>query len=256
MHLIFFDVETTGAFLDKNAMVELGAVCINAETSEVLGTFHQFLQIPEGRGWEARCLREFWEKNDYMRARKEVVLENGRNPEDVMNEFVLWCHNMNSNPKLGDDELRFAGDAIYYDCDWVSHYLSQYTTTPSLEMLFTDNENVPQFRPVFHITDYYKGLRCSSPKEWSSYKKILQDYDISEDDIINKHDHSSLHDSLHMAEVFSKIWNRQEEMVSLTIGRRHYCATISTVVNTLITTCLASLAVLVPVFINRYINAF
>lgn len=210
MHLIFFDIETTGPSVEENAMVELGAVCVRIEDFTIINSFHQYLTVPEGKTWEKLCLEEFWNKSPRSRAHKALVQRQGRNPEDVMNEFVLWCQN---NQVSTTDEIRFAGDAIYYDSTFVNAYLSKYTETSSLHLMFTDPKTQnPAFRPVFQTTDYFKGFMISEPTSWGSAKDCLDLLEIPKESLIYKHDHNALNDAMSMAETFCHIYNEMRDV--------------------------------------------
>jgi DNA polymerase III epsilon subunit-like protein len=208
---IAFDVETTGGSMSENAMVELGAVAMAIDDTKnvtVLATFEGHMKIPEGRGWEKRCVEEFWnvEKPD----EKQRVVDCQTEPEDVMRAFTDWVFGVRDRyaggePTNGEQRVRFLSDAAYFDAGWVAMYLAMYAKHFPLHTFFSKSGK-SCFRPVLDTNAFFRGIVGTTlndeleaergPDKWSVEKAVRNFLDVPEDDKVDvEHDHRAVHDA-------------------------------------------------------------
>lgn len=119
------DVETTGQYLSHNAMVALGAVVMDAEGA-TLHTFKVCLAVPPYKGWEQRCVDEFWSKQADLKA---AIERDAIAPECAMRGFARWLNLMDL---LYGDRLVLLTDNPSFDVAWINLYLADHTDRPSL----------------------------------------------------------------------------------------------------------------------------
>lgn len=119
------DVETTGQSLSHNAMIALGAVVMDTN-STTLHTFKVCLGVPSDKGWEPRCLAEFWSQHADLKASIE---RDAIDAKRAMVGFACWLNLMDL---LYGDRLVLLTDNPAFDVAWINLYLSQYTLRPSL----------------------------------------------------------------------------------------------------------------------------
>ncbi len=119
------DVETTGQYLSHNAMVALGAVAMDAEGA-MLHTFKVCLAVPPHKGWEQRCVDEFWSKQADLKA---AIERDAIAPECAMRGFARWLNLMDL---LYGDRLVLLTDNPSFDVAWINLYLADHTDRPSL----------------------------------------------------------------------------------------------------------------------------
>src|SRR5574344_768489 len=129
MKYIVFDVECDGQIIGIHSMISIGAVCLDSDE-----TFYGELK-PIGDKYvkEALAVSGF--------SREDTM--NFKNPEEVIQELVLWLQQI--NPK--NERLMFCSDNVGFDFAWVNWYL-----------LFYNGTN-PFGHTSFNINTFYKGLK-------------------------------------------------------------------------------------------------
>jgi hypothetical protein len=189
------DVETTGQFLTKNAMIAIGCSIMN-EKGEELDKFLGFLKIPENRTWEERCVNEFWSKEQET---LDFIKKQWEDPKIVMNEFATWLDRMDL--KYGED-LVFLSNNVGYDCAWVDQYLSEFTTRRNIYYRLVsyagfdkEGNGTPRkysFRRVWCTNSMFHGVlleRTGIFEEWNLEKKSECENEVW------KNDHNPLNDA-------------------------------------------------------------
>lgn len=166
--LIAFDVECTGGNLAKHALVEIGAVAgffVPGEDKrkrvpiEIERTFETTMAIPEGREWEEKCVREFWEnpsrpEYEALKAKKAAIDRCEISPESGMKQFVSWVRWTVDTLVKGDaSRMRFVSDNAAYDAAWIGVYLGQYANHEPLTTFFDG-----RFQAVVDTSSYHQGL--------------------------------------------------------------------------------------------------
>jgi hypothetical protein len=233
--LVSFDVETTGGRLAKNAMVELGAVAKSAADDDdtekrVLTTFEGIMKIPEGRGWEERCEREFWDNpENNLAAKKKRINECQTEPDDVMRAFVNWIENNVLTFLAGGDprRVRFVTDNAAFDPSWVNLYLDLYADHEPLHTFFT-HDGVFRYAPIIDTNGVARGISgCTVDDEFVAQLKVDADGRpgwfsatgaarrlLGIPDSVKSqtvHDHRSVHDAQHILESYQIMmrWNKK-----------------------------------------------
>lgn len=119
------DVETTSQYLSNGAMIALGAVVMDAG-GKTLHTFKVCLAVPPYKGWEPRCLAEFWLHHETLKA---AIERDAIDAEKAMRGFARWLNLMDL---VYGDRLVLLTDNPAFDVAWINLYLHQYTNRPSL----------------------------------------------------------------------------------------------------------------------------
>ncbi len=166
------DVECTGQFLTKNAMIAFGCSIMN-EKLEELDTFEGYMKVPEGRNWEERCFNEFWSK---QKETLDYIKERMKEPQDVMKNFVNWIDQVDL--KYGSD-LVVLSDNGGYDYAWIDTYISLFTERPSiyyrLKEVDKEKYKVYVFRRTWDTNSVYHGClieRTGKYVEWNLEKEV------------------------------------------------------------------------------------
>lgn len=143
---IAFDVEVTGqathtsptGTTKKNSMGELGVVAIKTTLPmQVLGVFEGFMGMRPDSEWDEKTVREFWERNDELRAKKKMIEGCQYEPADTMNAFADFLENVVQKYAGGEpSRVTFLSDNPGFDCKWIDHYLGAYTEHPPLSTIY------------------------------------------------------------------------------------------------------------------------
>lgn len=217
---IAFDIETTGGDMEKNALVELGAVAIDVSKTDkpvtVLARFEGRMKIPEGRGFEEQCEKEFWDVQ--KPGEKQRVLACKTEPEDVMHAFVKWAFDVkefHAGPPGAKQHVRFMSDAAFFDAAWVSMYLAKYANHYPLHTFFS-TPTQSCFRPVLDTNAFYRGVagktlideleaECGEDGWFSAEKALKKSLRIPETDTIDvEHDHRAVNDAESIAKKYAR----------------------------------------------------
>ena len=151
-----FDVETTGQFLDKNAMVAFGCTVMDQEMHEV-DSFSAFMSIPKGKVWEDRCVSEFWSKNQEA---LEYIKGKMTDAREEMQRFVEW---MDAIDLKYETNMVVLTDNPSYDVAWLNHYIGLYTDRHCLYYMLApkdkweNGERCYWFRRIVDTNAVYNG---------------------------------------------------------------------------------------------------
>lgn len=205
--IISFDAECSGGNLETHAMVELGAAAVKFSDKVVisLGEWGSVMSVPDGRGWDADCVDNFWNTTPALKAKKEVVEKTPISPVTAMSQFVAWVEFIVKHCAGGDSSrVRFVTDNSAFDSAWVGLYLSK----------FADHEPLPtffgKFQAVIDTSSYHQGLARIDHVEERKRKRgtghFSEDKACREalkvpDDIVSvvPHDHNPVHDAQNIA---------------------------------------------------------
>lgn len=236
--LIAFDVECTGSDFMKHAMVELGAAAYRYERHPVpiedrsvanpnfrpdkharkirmpfkpIGVFETIMHVPDGRGWDERCVREFWDNPDrseheQLKAKKKKIETSRISPEDGMKFFVTWVEQVVTKTGGDPSRIRFISDNAAYDAAWVGLYLCQYANHLPLTVFFDD-----KFQAIIDTSSYHQGLsrldhvmerKIKAAKgHYSEDRECRKVLSVPDDFVTNAtHDHNAMHDAQEIAE--------------------------------------------------------
>lgn len=186
------DVETTGQFIDKNAMIAFGCTVMN-EKMEELENFETYMEVPEGKKWEKRCVDEFWSKQEKA---FNFIKNRMKSPSDEMLRFEKWLDKIDL--KYGS-ELVVLSDTSCYDYAWINYYLGCFTGRPSIYYRLKsieDDKKQYEYRRIWDTNSIYHGALMEKKKEyieWNLEKEL---------ECKNKkweNDHNSLNDARNIA---------------------------------------------------------
>ncbi len=179
---VAFDVEATGMYMagydggdgdgdsvQANAMVELGACAMLAGDLErnILDTFDEMIRVPDGCGWELRCVDEFWNVVEGMPEKKRAIDKCNRSPYNVMQAFVQWVDGLVKRYADGDTKrICFITDNAAFDAAWVSLYLTKYAGHQPLHTFFGG------YRGVLDTSSYAAGATRHTP---AHKKRFVED---------------------------------------------------------------------------------
>lgn len=203
------DVETTGQFLTKNAMIEFSCSVMDKESKEI-DNFTAYLDIPKERGWEKRCVDEFW---SIQEEKLNFIMKNIKDHKNEMNRFVDWLDKIDL--KYGND-LVILSDNGGYDYAWINTYISNYTDRPSIyyrlkEINKQTNEKEYCYRRTWDTNSVYHGglvlLRPNEHIEWNLEDEIgIQNKEW-------KNDHNSLNDARNIVCNYISYLNKAKNMI-------------------------------------------
>lgn len=162
MYYFGIDIETTGQFLNKNAIIAIGCVVIN-EKGEELETFESYLKIPDGRVWEERCVNEFWSKNEDTLSFIKMRMKN------PIKEMILLEEWLNKIDLKYGSELVVLSDNPSFDFAWIDTYLHIFTDRPSiyyrLKTISDQGEREYGYRRVWDTNSVYHGALMQKNRE-------------------------------------------------------------------------------------------
>lgn len=169
--MIVFDCELAGPCLRKNALINLGASCVNCSDGKELASIDLYFAMPKEKEWDEKTVKEFWSKQDHLKDLKKWIDEgNGKTCEQAMKEFVEF---LNKCHELSHGDICIAADHADVDSSWVNLYLSQAGYSP-LHMIFG------YFNPVISLYSYYLGLSQHTLESWISTKRIVKRFSATE----------------------------------------------------------------------------
>jgi hypothetical protein len=209
-YFLAVDIEATGQFLTKNAMIGIGSTVMN-EKGEEVDNFVGFMKVPNNRTWEQRCVDEFWSKNketlDYIKERWEDA-------GTVMTKFAGWLNTMDLKYKK---DLAILSNNSGYDFAWIDTYLSEYTNRSSIyyrlvsDGVCFDEKGVelPEsyvYRKTWDTPSIFHGSifeKTGKYEEWGLVKKVECQNNVWEND------HNPLNDARTIASNYIIFYNKK-----------------------------------------------
>ena len=207
--LISIDIETTGPRKKKHAITEIGAIAmIPGKTPTILSSLEVRMTVPSDRGWDQKCVAEFWEKDPVLKARMEEINAGGYldstgnkckipSPTTGMQQFVDWVNEILIKHCEGDpDRIIFWSDFPSFDIAWIDEYLEIYLNHDPIHLFFPNNFSMP-----FCLTSYAYGIsrRYHSTKYFSKTCAAREVLGVPAEMIPNvPHDHRAIHDAENM----------------------------------------------------------
>lgn len=201
------DVETTGQFFTKNAMIAIGCSIMN-EKGEEVENFVGCMKVPEGRTWEDRCVNEFWLKQQETLDDIKKVWES---PDLIMLLFSKWLNSMDL--KYGED-LILLSNFGNFDFSWIDTYLSEFTDRRSIYYRlvayarYEEEKLIPaeyDFRRTWCTNSVYHGAlleKTGKYEEWNLEKKNECQ------NTVWKNDHNPLNDARKIASDYIIFYNK------------------------------------------------
>lgn len=206
------DVETSGQDMQRNFLVCIGAAVVDAESNQVRERSDEFLVYltpPRNKGWEPRCLRNFWcDERKAINGRTQYTLleEAWRQygaypPSEALDMFVSYVQRMvKKYPRL-----IVLTDTTGYDLAWLDYALQHFThhSRPFDSMAYCTGD----YRTPWNVTAFYRGLaRCGPHRALSEASNAEQEALVAVagerarfPDFGVQHDHNPLHDARLMA---------------------------------------------------------
>jgi hypothetical protein len=154
---IMIDIETTGVWADKHAIIQLAAVPFDIKNQEIGESFSECLQIPSDRDWMPET-EAWWNRTNPYRL--EEILSNGRPHLQVLLEF--------------DEYIRSFGKGVrfwsHHTIDWemIQHYFRSYDiVSPFHYGSFRDVDsylealepnNIGKWKPITNPNDEHDAL--------------------------------------------------------------------------------------------------
>ena len=117
---IMVDLETTGTDSRTAAIIQLSAVMFNLETGEIGPQFDECLTVsPESRRYWDQKTYMWWTSNVNRKAILEEISSRGRDPYDVIVDFLKW-NGDNGAPK------HFWSKPSHFDYNLLDSYFRDY----------------------------------------------------------------------------------------------------------------------------------
>lgn len=162
------DIETTGQYLGRNAMIALGMVVMDDEMN-ILKNFTVCLK-ENGKEREERCMSEFWGKQPAELF--DNIMKNGIDPSIAMNSLVDWLLDVESTY---GDRLVVLSDNPSYDVAWINYYLSTYSTRPMLYYGWNEQKQEYEYRRIWDTDSVFHGalaMKKGEIVEWGLEKEL------------------------------------------------------------------------------------
>jgi hypothetical protein len=187
-----FDGEVSGQFLASfgerkgNALVGLAGSLIDSELNEI-SNFKAYLKVPEDCEWEERKGYRAWSYNTDL---KNLVEKEGRDPKEVMTEFVTWLNHIDST--YGINNIDVCSDNPGFDFAWIDLWICKFTSRPPVYQGFKgDFEKSGEydfgFRRIWCTNSAYHGALLEKTGEF--HKWNLEDkLDVNNEKWKNDHD--------------------------------------------------------------------
>lgn len=213
---IAVDVECTGQSLKKHAMVELGACyavhgdlpplqspkshpdapfCLVAPPTP---RFAVQIKVPDTRGWDQQCVKEFWMSTSELRA-KHARLNSGDDsvsPKHAMALFAEWVRHVQASLAPGNPEwIFFVSDNPGFDVKWIDYYLDRfYEQHAPLQLFFGP------FQPVIDSDSWLNGV-ANRHAGWGAFEAAAKKLGCTETPIA-RHTHDAADDADHIVQEF------------------------------------------------------
>jgi hypothetical protein len=194
-YVIAIDYEAAGGVPFRNGFTQLGACLVRISDGAVLAKFSEYANM-RGYEWDARCVREFWEKNPelYEETKRITSDENTPSPYEVTRQFLQWV----------DMETRHVRDKVYFISDNAPFDVGmlRYFSDRDILYLFGD------YREMVDVSSVYMGMsrRRVTRGLMDEDAKGLGRRVVSdmlgvpfEPKIDVEHDHHAVNDAIHMA---------------------------------------------------------
>lgn len=140
-YVLTYDVESTGRSLKHHFMPDIGLSVVNVPEERVVATFQSYVAQPEGRGWEPRCLEEFWlqEKNKQIYEQLLAGIKTAPPPEKVVLALVQFVRE--HAPK---NRTTVVSDTAGYDHAWLDLLLADHPEQLSTQYLLDGSYRTPR----------------------------------------------------------------------------------------------------------------
>jgi hypothetical protein len=164
--LVAVDIENSGWSMKDHAMTQIGAVAMESKTRKILDKFVVVVNVPKDRGWEKRCITEFYMSSPgLIELKRQVDNNEGKDPPEAMKMFVAFALNVYKKYAYSDiNRIRFCTDTTSFDCGWINLYLAIYINSRPLHLLFDQ-----QFKDVLELGSYQLGKSNVTHEEELEY---------------------------------------------------------------------------------------
>lgn len=127
---VMVDIETTGTYRDRAAMIQLAAAKFDLATGGVdPNTFNRCLWIPKWRTW-FEDTRSWWLSDPDRREILDKIYSRMEDPVDVLKDFYAW---------LPEDNYYIWGKNVSFDFGFLESYAKDYSFPP---LNFRNVENI------------------------------------------------------------------------------------------------------------------
>ncbi len=163
---LMIDIETTGVYADKHAIIQLAAVPFDIKTQEIGESFCRCLDIPFDREWMPETA-DWWKKTNPYRL--EEILSKGELHLDVFFDFKEYVESFGKG-------VRFWS---HHTVDWemIEHYFRSYKIgSPFTYRSFIELDsylealipnNIGKYKPVINPNDQHDALfDCQHQINW------------------------------------------------------------------------------------------
>ncbi len=142
------------------------------------------------RGWEGRCILEFWSKNTKT---LDMIKSKMKDPASEMKRFERWLNRIDL--EYGDT-LIVVSDNAGFDFAWIDTYLSEYTKRYSIYYRYTGVTSFEYRRTWCTNSAFHGALIERDPNkyiEWNLEEKL------GVENGVYKNDHNPLNDARKIA---------------------------------------------------------
>lgn len=216
MRIIAVDIEASGMNPFVHSILEIGAVCLDTDTLEVVSRFEVNIKDRDGARWEPRCLREFWTNPENCETRVvhallERIEQAGVAPKAAIEQFWAW---LQAQHTAGHPVKQIVSDNVAFDVAWLDHELLKHGVSDQpLAYAFcsfdgeTGAAGGRQYKQARSLTDLMKGA-CRQ-NGWVRDETLFAALGVAAEDTPEArglvHDHRAVNDAHKMAHVYALI---------------------------------------------------
>jgi len=197
------DLEFSGDQIEANFCLSWGSSVWDGTTQTCLAEHYTPFQRPENRGWEDRCLREFWMSDPLLIAEVERVKRGeGLTVQDGVTNKVQWFEQVVQDYAGGDStRIQFVSDTCAADNTWMNYLLSQIEHKP-IHTFFGYHRD-PICTSSYALGLLREGVAPEWGKYWSEDKMVRKKFSIpATEKPTAPHDHNPVHDSANLMQEF------------------------------------------------------
>ena len=118
--LFAVDIEGSGALLSQHAIIAIGW-CVGNMEGKILEKKRVSLKIPFNKGFEVRCLEQYWKKDKTQMLQLATFTTEAVDPETAMKTFIERVRFYDN-----DYDVSIVTDNPSYDIMWINYYLDVY----------------------------------------------------------------------------------------------------------------------------------
>lgn len=199
--IMAIDLELSGCQLDKDNIFAIGWCALHATTGEVVNQgCISLLTIPGRRGFEPRCMNEFWSKNISLLSEFHATAVP---PELGIARFFEVLDELDR-----DYELRIVTDNPSCDIAWLDLYASRFLDRKPICYKLNHDQG---WRPVYDADSFARAVAKIPYRDGDTYNSVVMEKLGIKPELIPQHTHHPMQDALSIATLHRLVYLKQYE---------------------------------------------